>query len=125
MGATNSKRVSHNVDTKQNPWRGDDLRQIINDITEGLVGPCFQEVEYIVNTNFVNRIVVYSNSAKTKKRLQSDYTYLNGNPPFVSQIVTQVFNEEDGLSLRATVTEDIVYNANKTVQSVDTQIVRV
>lgn len=125
MAQTNSRRVSHDIDVKNSPWRGDDLQQIIDDITEGLVGPCFEEVQYITNTNFVTKQVTYSDPTKTKKRAESNFSYLNGNPPFISSIVTDIYNEEDGTTIIATVTETVVYNSNKTVQSINTNIVRV
>lgn len=122
MGQTNSNKVSHKLIDLPNTFRDDQLAQILNDIDEEESGKGFSEVFYVVGKPFVLQIITWKDPTKTQKRYQIDFTY---TPlPFVSQIVKQVFDQDDDSITRSTLTADIVYNANKSVKSVDVTITR-
>ena len=116
MGQNNSRRVSHNVDSQQNVFRDDQLRQIIDDLAEEDTGKGFSEVSY--NGVFVSQIITWEDDNKAKKRSQIDFTYLPSSP-FIETIVKTIYDEETGLTAVATVTATVTYNANKTVDTAD------
>lgn len=122
MGQTNSNKVSHKLSNLPNTFRDDQLNQILNDIDEEESGKGFSEVSYVSGKPFVSQIVTWKTPAKIQKRYQIDFTY---TPlPFVSQIVKQVFDQDDDSITVSTLTADVVYNANKSVKSVDVTITR-
>jgi len=117
MGQDNSTKVSHKLEDLPNTFRDDQLQQILNDIDEEESGRGFSEVSFLAATPFVSQIITYKDNTKTHKRSQVDFTY---TPlPFVSGIVKQVFDDYDDSITVATITAMVVYNANKTVKSVD------
>lgn len=122
MGQGNSDRVSHDVDTKANIFRDDQLRQILDDLGEEDTGKGFSTVAYLGATPFVDLITTWNSPAMTKKRSEVQFTY---SPlPFVTTIVKTIFNEHDGTTAVATITATITYNANKTTNTVDVVTVR-
>lgn len=122
MGQTNSRRVSHLLSDLPNTFRDQDLLQIINDIDEEESGKGFSEVIYVVGKPFVSQIITYKDNTKTQKRSIIDFTY---SPlPFVSQIVKQWYDEDDDSIVVSSITANVTYNTNKSVQSVDLSITR-
>lgn len=117
MGQTNSRRVSHTLEHLPNTFRDDQLQQIIDDLNEEETGRGYSEVEYLASTPFVTRITTYQDNTKTKKRTQVDFTYTP--VPFVSNIVKQIFDQDDDSITVATISATVNYNANKTVNFVD------
>lgn len=97
MGQTNSKRVSHNPNEKLNLFRDDQLKQIINDLGEEDSGLGFSEI--IKSGVFTTKIIVWEDLTKTKKRTETVFTRVG---PFLSSIVKEIFDEEEGLIKIAT-----------------------
>ena len=117
MGQSNSTKISHKVEDLPNTFRGDDLQQILNDIDEEEAGKGFSEAGYVGATPFVSLIITYKDNTKTQKRSRVDFTY---SPlPFVTGIVKVFYDEDDDSIVRATMSATVVYNANKSVKSVD------
>lgn len=122
MGQTNSKRVSHTLEELPNTFRDDTLKRILNDIDEEMAGKGYSEVEYLVATPFVTKITTWETAAKLKKRTEVNFTY---SPlPFVSQIVKDYYDDETGTTIISTITADVVYNPNKTVDTITSTITR-
>ena len=117
MGQTNSKRISHELDSHQNTYRDDQLDQILNDIDEDENGIGFSETGFIVGTPFIAQIITYADNTKIQKRSQVDFTYTP--VPFVTTIVKQVFDNDDDSITIATITATVSYNANRTVKDVN------
>lgn len=117
MGNTNTKRVSHTLENLPNTFRSDDLRQILDDMDEEESGRGFSEVTYVGGTPFVSQIITYKDNTKTQKRSQVDFTY--SPQPFVGTIAKQIFDNDDDSITVATISAIILYNANKSVRSVD------
>ena len=114
MGQNNSRRISHDVDTQQNVFRDDQLRQILDDLGEEDTGKGFSETVY--SGVFISQIITWDGPLKDKKRSQIDFTYQVGTP-FIETIVKTIYDEETGAIAVATITATITYNANKTVNT--------
>lgn len=116
MGQNNSRRISHDVDTQQNVFRDDQLRQILDDLGEEDTGKGFSETIY--SGVFISQIITWDGPLKDKKRSQIDFTYQVGTP-FIETIVKTIYDEETGTTPVSTITATITYNANKTVNTAD------
>lgn len=117
MGQQNTQRISHTLENLPNTFRDDQLRQIIDDMNEEETGRGYSEASYLSGTPFVSQIITYKDNTKAQKRTQIDFTY---SPlPFVTNIVKQIFDNDDDSITVATISATVSYNANKTVQSVD------
>ena len=99
MGQTNSKRVSHTVTDSPNTFRDDHLKQILNDLGEEDTGAGFSEI--LKTGVFTDKIIVWTDSGKTKKRSETTFTRAG---PFLSTIVKEIFDEADGLIKKSTST---------------------
>jgi len=98
MGNTNSTRVSHDIGSEPNLFRGDRLKQIIDDLGEEDSGSGFSEL--IKTGVFTNTIIVWTDSGKTQKRTETTFTRIG---VFMSSIVKQIY-DVDGVSVIATST---------------------
>ncbi len=98
MGQTNSKRVSHKVNTAPNLFRDDHLKQILNDLGEEDSGAGFSEI--LKTGVFTDKIIVWTNSGKTQKRTETTFTRTG---VFMTTIVKEVY-DEDGQNIVATST---------------------
>lgn len=116
MGQENSERVSHKLTDQPNWFRDDQANQILNDLCEEDTGLGFSVVSYVGATPFVDKIISWTSPAMTKKRSEVQFTY--SPSPFMSQIQKFYYDEETGVTVIATVTAVITYNANRTVNTV-------
>ncbi len=99
MGNKNSERVSHKVEEVPNLFRDDTLKQILNDLGEEDSGSGFSEM--IKTGVFTNKIIVWTDNSKTKKRTETTITRLG---VFVTSIVKEVFDEAEGVTKMSTST---------------------
>lgn len=124
MGQTNSRRISHTLSDVPSTFRDDQLQQILNDIDEHISGKGYCEIGYIGNTPFISQVTVYKDNSKTLRRADTQLTYVDDNPPFIQSTITRIYDENDGNTIVAIITETINYNANKSVNFINTSIVR-
>lgn len=110
---------THDLTAMPSTFRDGSTEQILNDLGEEDSGKGFTEVTYI--GAFVSNITTWWSAAKTKKRTEVDLTY--SPVPFTSTVVKR-FYDEDGVAVVSTVTSTVTYNANKTVQNIDTVVTR-
>ena len=117
-GGKNSSRVNHDIDQKQNTFRDDNLKQILNDVNEDMEGIGFSEVVYKSPPQqvFVDKIIVWETISKVKKRAEIVFNY-GTSFPFIETITKTNF-KEDGSAGDSQVVATFNYNANKTIQNV-------
>jgi len=99
MSQTNSKRVSHKLTDAPNLFRDDQVNQILNDLGEEDSGAGFSEI--LKTGVFTDQIIVWTDSGKTQKRTETTF---NRTGPFITSIVKEVFDHEEGLIKVATST---------------------
>ena len=119
MGQANTERVSHTVVDLPNTFRDDQLNQVINDLNEEDTGKGFSEVIY--SGVFVSSIITWNNASKTKKRTQTNFSYIGA---FVSSISKHTYDEETGTIIVSTISATISYDASKKVTDADIAITR-
>ena len=119
MGQINARRVGLNVDTFINYARDDNARAALQDIFEEDTGAGYSEIAY-TNNVFVSSFETYTDQTKTEIRTKTTFGY---NPlPFVETVTKEYFKDGSASAYR-TLTATIGYNANKTVNSIDIQVV--
>jgi hypothetical protein len=116
----NSERISHKLDDLPNTFRDDQLNQIVNDLNEEDTGKGFSEVLY--SGVFVQSIITWDGVAKTKKRTQTDFTYVG---PFVTSITKNTFDEATGLTVVSSINATINYDAQKKVTDANITLTRI
>ena len=119
MGQTNARRVGLNVDTFINYARDDNARAALEDLFEEDTGAGYSEIAY-TNNVFVSQFETYTDATKTELRTRISFSY---NPlPFV-ETVTKEYFKDGSLTAYRTLTATFSYNANKTVNNIDIQVV--
>ena len=119
MGQTNSRRVAFPLDEFENYARDENVKQALRDLFEEDTGAGYSEIAY-TNNVFVNTISTYTDQTKTEIRTRTSFAY---NPlPFVETVTKEYFKDGSGTAYR-TLTATISYNANKTVNNIDVQVV--
>lgn len=120
MGQRNSNRVSHEIESLPNSFRGDRLKQILDDLNEEDTGAGFSEV--IRTGAFVTKITVWdrpnnnpTNDPAAIKRTEATFTRVGA---FVSQIVKNTYSQ-DGLTVIATTTADVTRSGSNQAVFVD------
>ena len=119
MSQKNSRRVSHDIDTKQNVFRDDHLRQIIDDLSEEDTGKGYNEVQR--TGVFVDKIIVWEDDQKLKKRTETTFSRTGA---FIDEIVKE-FYSEDGSAVISTITATVSRAGNKQVTYVDVVTARI
>ncbi len=119
MGQTNARRVGLNTDTFINYARDDNAREALKDLFEEDTGAGYSEISY-TNGVFVSQFETFTDQTKTELRTRTSFSY---SPlPFV-QTVTKEYFKDGSLVAYRTLTATIAYNSNKTVNSIDIQVV--
>lgn len=119
MAQRDARRVSVNIDDFANYARDDQAEQALRDIFEEDMGLGYSEMTY-TNNVFVSEIATYTDNSKTQLRTKTSFTY--APIPFVS-VVTKEYFKEDEITAYRTLTAAISYNANKTVNNIDVQVI--
>lgn len=101
MGANNSRRISHDVDNKQNLYRDDQMRQILDDLDEETSGKGYSEI--IRTGPFVSKIILWADTTQDRKRYVLTFTR---NGAFVSSVLKEIYSE-DGTYIISTLTINI------------------
>jgi hypothetical protein len=119
MGQTNARRVGLNVDTFINYARDDNARAALQDLFEEDTGAGYSEIAYTSGV-FVSQFETYTDNTKTEIRTRTTFGY---SPiPFVETVTKEYFKDGSVIAYR-TLTATISYNANKTVNNIDIQVV--
>ena len=117
MGQTNDKRISRSPSLAPDYSRDDTVRSSLNELFEEDLGAGYSEITYISNV-FASKIETWIDNTKAFKRTETNITYAPF--PFVG-IVIKDFYMDDGITIHFKVTATLLYNANKTVNSIDVQ----
>ena len=121
----NSSTVSHRVEDKPNSFRDDTVSQALNDLDEEGTGVGFQEILRLAppNQTFMDKIITWEDSGKTKKR--SEVQLNRGTPSiaFINSITKTVF-DNDGVTVKSTITSTLARAGNLFLLSDDTEVVR-
>lgn len=110
MGQNNSRRISHTLEAplRPNVFRDDQLRQIINDLSEEDSGVGFSEI--IRSGAFVTKITIWdrptNNPTPDVDAIKRTETVFNRTGAFIDTIVKTVFSE-DGVAAVATTTATV------------------
>ncbi len=119
MGDTNTKRLEHNLDVAPNAFRSRQLDQILNDLGEEDTGKGFSEI--IRTGAFVSSLITWEDNSKTKKRSEATF---NRTGPFTDSIVKEVFDEDTGLIVKATITTIFTRDSSQFVLDADVTVTR-
>ena len=116
MGQKNDRRISRATENLPDYSRDDTVAAALDAIYEEDIGVGYTEVTYITNV-FASKIEVWADNTKNLLRTETNFTY---SPlPFVQTIVKDYFLE-DGTTIHFKTTVTISYNANKTVNNIET-----
>lgn len=116
MGQKNDRRVSRATENLPDYSRDDTVAAALDAIYEEDIGVGYSEVTYITNV-FTSKIESWADNTKTLLRTEVNFTY--APLPFVQTIVKDYFLD-DGTTIHFKATTTILYNANKTVNSIET-----
>lgn len=115
MGQLNDKRVSRVPSWLPDYSRDDTVKAALDALFEEDTGVGYSEITYI-STVFTSKLETWTDNTKVQKRSETNFTY---SPlPFVSQVV-KTYYQDDGITPYYTITVDITYNANKTVNTIN------
>ena len=122
MGQNNSRRISHDVDLKQNTFRDDQLRQIIDDLEEESSGLGYSEI--IRSGPFVSKIITWdrptNNPSPDPDAIKRTETTFTRTGAFVDSILKEIYNEEGTAVIAKT---DITFVRDASQRTVSANVV--